>query len=135
MIKAKQELILKYGVPSLAIIVVAIQLYLVHFQSLNRWKGGGFGMYTEIHYIYNQIHISGVSVDSLIKDDPNMKSTLGYLMLMPNDENIRKAAELVLKTTNKDSVYLQIWKPTVNSENGIYKRILANEIHLKKSEL
>ncbi|EPR73723.1 hypothetical protein ADIWIN_1360 [Winogradskyella psychrotolerans RS-3] len=135
MIKVKKEFILKYGVPSLAVIIVAIQLCLVHFQDLSRWKGGGFGMYTEIHYFYNQIHVSGMSVDSLIKDDPSMRSTLGYLMLMPNDKNIKKAAELVLKTTHKDSVYLQIWKPIVNSENGLYKKVLANEIHLKKSEL
>lgn len=133
--KITKEFLLKYGIPSLAVIVVVIQLVLVNTKELSRWKGGGYGMYTEIHYFYNQIYIPGMSVDSLVKDNLEMKSTLGHLMVMPNEINLKKAAELVLKTSKQDSVDVQIWKPIVNSENGIYTRVLVGEIHLKKSGL
>jgi hypothetical protein len=126
---------LKYGIPSLAILVIVVQLFFVKTQRLSKWKGGGYGMYTETHYWNNQIHISGLSVDSLLKDHLEMKSTLGYLMLMPSRANLKKAAELVLKTTTKDSIHIQIWKPSINSKNGIYTRVLIDEIYIKNKEL
>lgn len=127
--------LLKYGIPSLAVIVIAIQVFLMQTQRLNAWKGGGYGMYTGIHYYYNQIYIPSMSVDSMIADDKKIKTVLGRLKLMPNEDNLKKAAKLVLKTKDKDSIHIQIWKPTVNIENGEYSRTLVNEIHLKNSDL
>ncbi|WP_411895898.1 hypothetical protein [Winogradskyella sp. A2] len=101
---------------------------------MNKWKGGGFGMYSEIHYYYNQIYIPDMSVDSLIKDD-SMKESLGFLMLMPNDINLKKSAELILKTTKRDSINIQIWRPLMNSESGVYTRVLENETYLKHQDL
>jgi len=130
-----KEFFLKYGIPIVAIVVIAIQLLFVNTQSLTKWKGGGYGMYTGIHYYYNQIHIPGLSVDSMIVDNNEMKTVLGQLKLMPNDKNLKTAAKLVLETTEKDSILIQIWKPDVNSKNATYTRVLVNEIHLNKSEL
>ena len=135
MLSRKKETFLKYGIPSLAVIVIAIQLFFVHTKKLNKWKGGGYGMYTEIHYYYNQIYIPGMSVDSLLKDNSEMKTTFGYLMVMPNKDNLEKAARLVLKTTHKDSIHVQIWKPIVNSKNGVYSRELIDEIYVIQSDL
>lgn len=135
MANTAKELILKYGIPSLAVFIIAIQLFYVNTKNLSKWKGGGYGMYTEIHYFSNQIYIPGMSLDSLLKDNREMKSTLGYLMLMPNRDNLNKAGELILKTTQKDSIHIQIWKPIVNSENGFYSRVLIDEVHLKATDL
>jgi len=130
-----KELLLKYGIPSLAIIVVVVQLFFVNTQKLNKWKGGGYGMYTGIHYFYDQIYIPGLSVDSLMEDNIKMKTILSRLKLMPNDINLEKAAKFVIKTTRKDSIHIQIWKPIVNSKKGTFSRVLVNEVHLKKSQL
>ena len=135
MSKTPITLFLKYAIPSLAILVIAVQLFFVKTQRLSKWKGGGYGMYTETHYFNNQIHISGLSVDSLLKDNLDMKNTLGYLMLMPSKNNLKKAAELVLKTTTKDCIHIQIWKPNINSQNGLYTRVLIDEIYLKNKGL
>lgn len=135
MANTPKELLLKYGIPSFAVVAIVVQLFLVNTQRLNAWKGGGYGMYTSIHYYYNEIYIPGMIVDSMIAEDNQMKVTLGRLKLMPNDKNLRKAAKLVLKTTKKDSIHIQIWKPLVNSKNGVYSRELVNEIYLKNSDL
>lgn len=135
MAKISKEFFLKYGISFITVVVIAIQLFLANTQRLNAWKGGGYGMYTSIHYYYNQIYIPGMVVDSMIADDNQMKRVLGRLKLMPNDDNLVKAAKYVMKTTDEDSIHIQIWKPTVNSENGIYSRALVNEIHLKNSDL
>ena len=133
--KKAKEIILKFGIPCLAVITIAIQLFLASSQSLNAWKGGGYGMYTSIHYYYNEIYITGMLVENMIEDNKEMKTTLGRLKLMPNDNNLKTAADLVIKTYDKDSIHIQIWKPAVNSENGVYSRALVNEIHVNNSEL
>ena len=132
MINSKNKFFLKYSIPCLMVMVIAIQSYCVNVYELSRWKGGGYGMYSEIHYVFNQIYIDGESVDSLVEGDDSMKNTLGYLKLMPNKENLRTAAEHVLDKTNRDSIHIQIWKPTVNSENSIYSKVLIDELYLKK---
>lgn len=128
-----KEFFLKYGIPGIAVIIIALQLFFVNTQNLSKWKGGGYGMYTEIHYFDNQIYIPGMSIDSLLKDNPKMKKNLSYLMLMPNKNNLKNAGELILKTTHKDSILIQVWKPNVNSKNGYYSRVLVDEIHLKNT--
>lgn len=133
MTKTSKKILLKYGIPSLAVVIIVIQLLFVNIHNLNRWKGGGYGMYSEIHYYYNQIYIPDISVDSLVTDD-DLKDSLGFLMLMPNEDNLKNSAELVLKYTKKDSIHMQIWKPIVNSKNGVYSRELVNEIYLKNQD-
>ncbi|WP_405572311.1 hypothetical protein [Winogradskyella sp. Asnod2-B02-A] len=130
-----KELFLKYGIPSLAILVIAIQFFFIKTQQLNQWKGGGYGMYTKIHFYYNQIYIPDISVDSLADNNNGIKNAFRMLKIMPNDANFYKAAQLVLKATDKDSVHLQLWEPSVNSSNGTYSRVLINEIHLKNQDL
>lgn len=129
-----KEFVLKYAIPCLALIVIAVQVFFVNTRNLSKWKGGGYGMYTEIHYLGNQIYVPGMSLDSLLKDNREMKKTLSYLMLMPNKDNLNTAGKLILKTIQKDSVHIQIWKPSVNSENGVYTRALIDEIHLKTTD-
>ncbi len=133
--KTTKDILLNYGIPSLAIVVIAIHLFFVNTQSLTKWKGGGYGMYTGIHFYYDQIYIPGLSVDSLITENHDLKEAFRFLKTMPNDNNLKTAAELVLKTTDKDSIHIQFWKPTVNSKNGVYSRVLVNEVYLKNSDL
>lgn len=133
--KSLKVLLLKYGIPGIAAVIIGIQLFYVTTQNLTKWKGGGYGMYTGIHFYYDQIYIPGMSVDSLLKENKDIADAFGVLKIMPNDKNLRTAAELVLKTSEKDSVHLQLWKPSVNSKTGVYSRVLFHEIRLKSSDL
>lgn len=131
---AFKELILKFGVPSLAVIIIAIHFFMAHTQNLSKWKGGGYGMYTELHYVYNHIHITGMSVDSLKKSSPSIKKALSKVLLMPNRRNLQKAGEHILKITKKDSIHIQLWKPSVSSKQQSYTRVLADELYLKNTD-
>ncbi len=133
--RTPKDFFLNYGISGLAVIVIVIQLFFVNKRSLNKWKGGGYGMYTGIHYYFDQIHITGFSVDSLLKKSDEIKPTFSRLMVMPNDENLKSTAEIVLKVTKEDSIHIQVWKPTINSRNGFYSRVMINEIHLKRPQL
>ena len=129
----KKSRLLKYAIPAVMLMVIAVQLFLVYSKNLSRWKGGGYGMYTEIHYYHNKIYVNGMSADSLAKDD-DLKDALGFLKLMPNKDQLKKTAELVLKKTKKDSIHMQIWKPKMSANNGKYTRVLIDEIYLKKTQ-
>lgn len=44
-----------YGVPLAAVVVAATQFFLVHATGLSRWKGGGFGMYSDYHELQHDL--------------------------------------------------------------------------------
>lgn len=129
----KQAFVIKYGIPSLAIMGIAIQVFFVKSQQLNNWKGGGYGMYTSIHFYYDQLYIPNVSVDSLVAANSEIDTACRHVKIMPNDKNLKEAAELILDATGNDSIHLQFWKPTVNSKTGVYSRALVKEVCVKKS--
>ncbi|WP_430467637.1 hypothetical protein [Winogradskyella ouciana] len=131
MASTSKTLLLKYGIPCVAVVVIMVQLCNVHINNLSRWKGGGYGMYTEIHYQGNQIYITGMSVDSLIANN-SINESFRYLKLMPNERNLEEAARQVLNLTNEDSIHIQVWKPTINSKDGKYTRVLLEELYYKK---
>ncbi|MFK7832653.1 MAG: hypothetical protein AB8B52_05210 [Winogradskyella sp.] len=133
--KTTHTFLLKYGVPILAIVVIIVHLFFVNTQNLTKWKGGGYGMYTGIHFHYHQIYIPTLSVDSLAEHNTQIKEAFRELKLMPNQTQLRKTAELILKSTQKDSIHIQIWKPIADSKYKVYSRTLIEEIHLKTSDL
>lgn len=70
-----------FSLPLLVLIVACIQIYNTETTNLSRWKGGGFGMYTNINEVYNIIVIN----DSVFSDkyfatsDENLNLTLSLL--------------------------------------------------------
>jgi len=129
-----RERLLKFGIPGLAVISIAIQFYTAHTQNLSKWKGGGYGMYTELHYLYNQVHITQLSVDSLKKNHPSIQKAINTVKLMPNRANLQKAGEHILKITKKDSIHIQLWKPQVRYKQQKYTRVLVDELFLKSTD-
>jgi hypothetical protein len=63
-------LLLKYTLPAIIIAVAGFQFYQSKYHQLSRWKGGGFGMYSEVHPDRRQIwvitHDSSFQVNSKI---------------------------------------------------------------------
>lgn len=119
-----------YWVPALAFLVVAIQLILSINWNLTKWKGGGFGMYSEVHFYYHDVFISPLSIplDSLQKKDKNISDAIMQAKRMPSDANLRRMGELVSKYAPGDSISIQIWKPRIDAKNAMYSRELINQV-------
>jgi len=49
------------------VLIACVQLYFSNFSNLTRWKGGGFGMYTDIHIYHRTVWIVAESADSTKK--------------------------------------------------------------------
>jgi hypothetical protein len=125
----KTASIITYSVPIAALIVIAVHFMLVKTTNLNKWKGGGFGMYSEVHYYYDDLVIDNLNkpLDSIIKEDKTIANFVMDVKRSPNTGNLQKMAELASKYVSSDTVTIQIWKPLINSKNSTYSRALVNK--------
>ncbi len=118
-----------YIVPIVALVVVCIHFILAGTTKLSPWKGGGFGMYAEVHYYYSDLVIGNLNkpLDSIIKQDRQVAEFVMDVKRTPNDLTLKHMAELVSKYANSDTLTVQIWKPSVDSKSSTYSRELVNQ--------
>ena len=129
--------IFNYFVPMLAIIVIISQFFLVKTTNLSPWKGGGFGMYSEVHYFYHDVYISdlNISLDSLAKIDSKFANHLISLKRMPNSTNFKKMAEYVSKYSHNDTINIQVWRPKIEARTNTYSREVKKEYQFIKRQV
>lgn len=130
-----QKKIVKYFVPILMFLVAAFQLFQVNNEGLTRWKGGGYGMYSEIHYSSYEVW---TTYKGEIKEIKNIEKIDGItpeeskrlilkVKLFPNNRNLRALAK-ILKKDEDYPITIQVWKPKINLNNLSYSRVLLKEI-------
>ena len=133
MIRLKDALI-KYWISIAALLVIIVHFFLTHTANLSRWKGGGFGMYTEVHYYYNEIYIDHLEqpLEELADEYHEINQNMKDVKRMPNNENLERMAKSVSKFVLTDTIHVQVWKPSIDSEKAYYSRELVNEINFIK---
>lgn len=117
-------------IPIVSLIIITIQIIMTNKFNLSKWKGGGFGMYTEVHFNQYEVWISDVDfpLDSLIRTNKDVRLAINGLKLKPSDKNLYLTAQLLNKLTNHDSIIIQVWKPYIDINKSHYSREIANEI-------
>ncbi len=127
----KNGFLLNYAVPILALLVVVVQFFLVSENNLTRWKGGGFGMYSEMHFNDNEVIISNLEIplDSLKKSNKNIAIKIKRLKRMPSSAYLEEFAQMISNYSLNDTLTVQVWRPVLNSKSARYTRELINEFH------
>lgn len=130
----KKYPIFSYFIPIVALLVIAVHFILANTIDLSPWKGGGFGMYANVHYYYSDVNISNLNTtfDSIIKKDKKVANFVMDLKRCPNEARLKHMAELVSKYTSSDTIDIQIWKPSMDAKTSIYSRILINQYQFVK---
>ena len=102
--------------------------------NLSPWKGGGFGMYADVHYYYNDLIITNLNkpLDSILKQDRKVAEYVMDVKRSPNNKTLKHIAELVSKYAKNDTINVQLWKPIIDSKASTYSRVLINEYHYVK---
>lgn len=89
-------------------------------RGLTRWKGGGYGMYSELHYPIREIW--------LLKRDTNINLSKLYLtkkekrlvvnvQRFPNTKTIQELTHH-FKSKYKDTFEIEVWTPNINIAEG-----------------
>jgi len=117
-----------YAVPLLLLSVACVQLFLVG-KGLNRWRGGGFGMYSEFHYSDTVVLIksakgSAARQDSIVLADSIPRSLVQSVGIFPHEPSVKKLAAQVASKIKHDSFLIEVWKPSLDMDSLIYRRKL-----------
>jgi hypothetical protein len=108
------------------IAIIAFQLYFSNFSNLTRWKGGGFGMYTDIHINHRSIWLKVELPDTTtyLKIQPVAKSWA------PDDKQVAEIRQVL--TTQLDR--LLSFPASVNYSHESFKQVKAilNQPEAKK---
>lgn len=106
-----------YLVPIIMFLVAAFQYYQTT-QGLSRWKGGGFGMYSEIGYHYTEIWIDSRDTFLLIEDFlPNWRkeaSLIQQVKKFPKEPYLKQLYATLEKHDKTKDYTIEIWLPKVD---------------------
>lgn len=117
-----------YGVVLLLASIAIIQLANAH-NGLSRWKGGGFGSYSEIHYSQVKIFVAfEVQKDELVDQEFEFEETdeLNRLMQIaqrfPSEENCLALAKEASSISKLSKINIEVWRPSFNPITHKFRR-------------
>ena len=125
--------VLTYLPITVSIAIIFFQIYLSSEKELSKWKGGGFGMYTEVHYNNYEVWISKqkVSIESLKRQNQSIKEQIDRCKLWPNSIELEKLALMIRDKNGNEPVIIEVWKPKISAEDMTYSRTLINRVKIK----
>ena len=138
-VKKNLKYLWKYSVVFLLIIVALNQMRLV-MGGLSRWRGGGFGMYSETHWLKTQIWIVDENqevlnlLDSLYSDIPNRTEILLRIKEFPNQKNVDRLAKSLYRKKGLSSFTIQVWQPYLDERTLEYRRQLLKNYEYKNMD-
>jgi hypothetical protein len=113
---------------ALLLAVAALQMFLVEATSLTRWKGGGFGMYSEPHFLSRQIWFGHRTPGGLIFEPaPEQRAMLAPILSCKRWPAIGCLAHLVEIAELPGLEVVQVWSPRVDPRTLAYTRTLLAE--------
>lgn len=128
----KAYLAKKYFVIALVLSIFCIQIYHVHINHFSRWVGGGFGMYTGVHYSMRRIvlikTVSGRTTHHIVTP---YKSWEAFMFLSaPKRETAVTMLENLQQNFPEAKLVLTLWEPKINSRdhNAKYEKIFSHSI-------
>lgn len=106
--------------------------YLSHADGLTRWRGGGFGMYSEIHWKERLVWIGSKNREfkldiNKLHNDPLFKKLRDQTKRNPNQENLSKLSKKIASFSNKKPFYVQVWRGKFDLRTSSYTRKLISE--------
>ncbi len=114
---------------ALLLAVAAYQMWRVEVDGLTRWRGGGFGMYSSVHYGESEVWIGFSRGEGLNFVPMTTAGTVEARLLLPRcrvfptEESLE---ELALYITPGAGA-LQIWRPRLDPETLAFDRELLAE--------
>lgn len=127
------ERVIRYcAVPILAVVVATTQFLLVQATGLSRWKGGGFGMYSEYHELQHDLALLS-SEGRIIPARQVPANTLRLARLWPTPNNLNRLGVAARPAAN-EAVFVQLWCLDFDLPSRILRRKLVAEAYVPPSD-
>lgn len=126
----------KYGVLLLLIGVAFHQMYQVD-NGLSRWKGGGFGMYSEIHYNQVKIFVRFMAkqedlVNKEFVETDELNRRLKLAQRFASQDNCMEVAKEVQNISGIPQIKIEVWRPRFNPVTKAFYREKTKEYTFRK---
>lgn len=108
-----------YAVPIIVFILASVQFVQTR-KGLTRWKGGGFGMYTELNFPHREVWIvlpdTSMNLDKVPDFKKKHQELIRKVQRYPNPRTIAPLSAALAKSYT-DSFNIQVWLPYVDAAN------------------
>lgn len=116
--------------------VAAAQFYQVYFTHLTRWKGGGFGMYSEVHPKFRQVWLikedTSIRLFNMYKQPEKLVKSAHRLKFAPSPQKMQKMAKEAANHYNINLLTVQVWEPYIKPETNVLSmKLIGEEIYEK----
>jgi hypothetical protein len=125
-------LLLKYTLPAIIIAVAGFQFYQSNYHQLSRWKGGGFGMYSEVHPDRRQIWVITHDSSFQVNIQSKLYAAAYRLKIKPDKKNTIAFASKAANEFDKNSITIQVWEPFLDITTNRVSRIQIQEVKYAK---
>jgi hypothetical protein len=117
-----KTILANYSIPALIVIVAAMQFYNVQTNNLTLWKGGGFGMYADIHWRFREVWFFGLpkGIDPI----KGFETEANYARQYPSDQNIMRLARKVRDKFKVSGFSVEVWSPRFQKDGTLTKERL-----------
>lgn len=128
--------LIKYSLPILIIGVAAAQFFQVYAHHLTRWKGGGFGMYSEVHPKHRQVWVlkndTAIRLFNRNKQPVQLVKSAYRLKFSPSQKRMETLAEKASRIYGADTLTIQIWEPYVKpATNQLGMKLIREKNYAK----
>jgi hypothetical protein len=117
----------RWLVPSLLVVVASVQLARVSFGGQTRWRGGGFGMYSEFHPNRNQIWLRALDRPASpplrltdMEGPPATRRAAARCLRVRSPRCLGELAATLPRIAGRQR--LEIWQPVFDVRSGALSR-------------
>ncbi|WP_149303661.1 hypothetical protein [Pareuzebyella sediminis] len=126
------KLLQRYWIPISIILWAFFQMGLTKYSSLNPWKMGGYGMYSEYHpnlsyfvWIESEGQRTMARRSKLFTSNATFQKLILECRTYPSSDHLRKVYEF-LRQNRSDSFKVEVWRFDFKADSRILKRVLVN---------
>ncbi len=124
--------ILVYLPVTLCLVVIIFQVSMQKNYNLTKWKGGGFGMYTEMHHTYYTVDVRTTGVSNrVLYRDKQIAYQIDLCKILPTDTQLKKLATLIRTKNNNQSVHIVVLKPKLSAVDMSVSMEKINQLTIK----
>lgn len=124
-----KKFILYYSVPLLMLVIAIVQISHIP-KGLTRWKGGGFGMYSEMHPDLRQVVVNDSLISAKGTSNPKLLAAERKYANYPKSTYLKNFVKVL--DFSSDTLKIEVWQVFFDSKTQLLnKQIIHQDVYIK----